>query len=156
MANSGRNSKSILLALFYILMLFFESRSQSVSLISSYKVAGIGNYWGLALASSSNKETLFIADNYSGKGLSIFDVTSPQSPSLIATYVTSAQTYALVLLSSDQKYLFITDNTAGAGLTILDVSTPSSPAYKGSYTSSGVAYVGLALTSDDSILYVTD
>jgi len=118
--------------------------------LGSYDTSGHSEHVTL----SSDESKAFLADG--SAGISIFDISDIENPTLLGSYDTNISYAQHITLSSDETRAYISDQITG--VVVLDISDPANPSLVTTITYSGSYLFPMqsVLSSDESRLYIAD
>lgn len=138
-----------------------------VAIIDTATNTQIGTVTGLnqpqATAINSTGNLLYVG-NLQGKSVSIFNVSNPASPTLVATVNIGSNVEAVALSKDGTKLYVLSDINSNFGVageavfTVVDVSTPSTPAVLSTLNlgTNRAQTGGIALSADGTLAYVSN
>lgn len=131
-------SRAVPIILAALLVLYAPKADASITAVGTY--ATTGDAWDVDIYSNY----AFVSD--SGTGIRVLDISTPSSPTLLATY---AWTEAIRFERLANKLYVV----GGSSLRILDVTTPSAPTLLGEYTDTAFSFGRIA--TNGSYAYVS-
>jgi hypothetical protein len=114
----------------------FAGQAYTIRMLEAARLDSVANPSGLAIVGNR----LYVTDS---AGLSVVDISTPESPTLLGSCDTPGAAYKLAVLGNYAYVTYVSDVVGvdvPRGLAIVDVSAPAAPVVRSTFDTDGMAY----------------